>query len=184
MSEVIISGLILAAEVAAVVVTVAVVAAGMVLVRRRRRRAHARSFVSLVEHHEQARAEQLRAACGEPMSEDDARRVQAVQDQERRLYARILALFRGAGRAALDGVEQEIDRLVALSRDLGAASRPPAPAPQDRVAHQRVVALEERLRAAEDENLRLRGQLHDTQEALDQLHQEYEALYERERNRA
>jgi len=181
MSEVIISALVLAAEVAALLVALAAIALAVAVVRSRRRRAHARSFVRLVEERERERRERLRAECADAASEEGERRVQAVQDQERRLYARILALFRGAGQAALRGIEQEVDRLVAVSRELGPTPRPAAPEPLDQA---RVPLLEARLSEAQEEGQRLRAQLKDTQEALDQLHQEYEALYERERSRA
>lgn len=177
MSELIFSWLVLAAEAALGMSVLLIIISMTVVLRRKHRNTTAESvteqLISNVAHNQQVLRRELDGSEEyEQLELED--RIQELNKRERRLYDRILAIFRGGKSGLLEGVSEDVGALLNASKALYTPAK--RSLQQERATNK---ALREAGLALKRENQALKQELQAVKRQMSQLKSEYSAIFDR-----
>ena len=177
MSELIFSWLVLAAEVALGLSVLLIIISTTVVLRRRHRSNTAESMteqlISSVQRNQRELQLELKG-CEEYEQHGLEDRILELNNQEQRLYERILAIFRGGKSGLLEGVSEDVGALIKASKALYTPSR--GNLLKEKATNK---ALMEAGFALKKENQALKQELLTVKRQLAQLKSEYSAIFNR-----
>lgn len=177
MAERLVSMLIVGGEVLLVVSVLLGVLVYRVRTRWRKDRMLARQFVDKLKANEGVHLETIRKVLKETYHLDEA----ALEENattlfalERSLYSRVLRIFLGQEREALETLDETVESLVRGYRDLvpGPADAPPSEGGSDKGA-----PLREENEALRNEKERLEAELAEARETMETMVKEYVSMY-------
>jgi hypothetical protein len=177
MSELIVSWLVLAAEAALGLSVLMIIISTAVVIRRKRRINTAESMTEQLISSAQRNQQDLRFALKGSEEYEQLEleeRILALNNQEKRLYDRILAIFRGGKSGLIEGVSEDVGALLNASKALYTPSK--RSLKKERSANK---ALVEVGMALKKENQALKQELLATKRQMAQLKSEYSAIYNR-----
>lgn len=172
MTDLIISGLIIAAEVAFGLSVLLVIIVLTSVIRRRYKNQLAGNLIDDLQVNGENRMKQLRDELNRTFSCDKQlieKRVDVLYDKEKKLYEHILAIYQKGSPGLLEGVSQDIEALLKASRELFISDKS-----NDKKA---IISMIKKQSVLKEENHRLKESLAAVKLELHQVKTEFSAMY-------
>jgi regulator of replication initiation timing len=175
MTDLIISGLIIVAEVALGFGVLLIIIVATSIIRRRHKSLLADNLIDHLQINVQSRMQQLRQEVQDSIvcdQQDIEDRLEALYEKEKRLYEHILAIYQKGTPGLLEGVSQDVDALLTASRDLFKSGKSNN--------KKTVESMIKRQSVLEKENHQLKEALVSLKHELLQVQTEFSAMYARD----